>query len=124
MHPISMYLKSGELPEDRVEASELQRRAARYVLINDHLYKRGFSLPFLKCIAPEQVQIVLAEIHRGVCGNHTGRHALAYKMTRQDYFWLTLRKDVVNVARSYHRCQLFTLVINSPPEELILVYSP
>ncbi|KAL8500660.1 hypothetical protein ACS0TY_020294 [Phlomoides rotata] len=68
MQPIYTYLKTDEQPSDKTEASRLQRRAARYVILNDHLYKRGFSMPLLKCITTEQGQIVLGEIHGGLLG--------------------------------------------------------
>lgn len=44
--PIIRHLKSGKLPPNRVQARQLQMRAARYTLIGDELYKRGFSLPY------------------------------------------------------------------------------
>ena len=47
MTPIVSYLKDGKLPEGKDEAKKLRIRAARYVLINDVLYKRGFSQSYL-----------------------------------------------------------------------------
>ena len=45
MTPIVIYLKDGRLPEDKDkdEARKLRIRAAKYVLIDKVLYKRGFS---------------------------------------------------------------------------------
>ena len=45
MTPIVVYLKDGRLPEDRDEARRLRIKAAKYVLIDEVLYKRGFSIP-------------------------------------------------------------------------------
>ncbi|XP_075645435.1 uncharacterized protein LOC142616466 [Castanea sativa] len=42
MSPIVIYLKDGRLLEDKNEARKLRVRAAKYVLINEVLYKRGF----------------------------------------------------------------------------------
>ncbi|KAL8546585.1 hypothetical protein ACS0TY_006348 [Phlomoides rotata] len=72
MLPIFNYLLKGALPQDSVEANRLRVRAARYTIIRDQLYKRGFSLPLLKCLTKEQGKLVLEEIHGGVCENHTG----------------------------------------------------
>ena len=43
MTPIVSYLKDGKLPEGKDEARKLRVRAARYVLMDEVLYKRGFS---------------------------------------------------------------------------------
>ena len=43
MTPIISYLKDGKLPEGKDKAKKLRVKAARYVLINEVLYKRGFS---------------------------------------------------------------------------------
>ena len=42
MEPIRKYLKKGSLPEDKGEAMKLRRRAARFVLIMEQLYRRVF----------------------------------------------------------------------------------
>ena len=42
MTPIVSYLKDRRLPEGKDEARKLKIRAARYVLMDEVLYKRGF----------------------------------------------------------------------------------
>ena len=46
MTPIVLYLKDERLPEDKHEAKKLRIRAAKYVIIDEVLYKRGFSQPY------------------------------------------------------------------------------
>ena len=41
--PIVFYLKDGLLPEDKEEARKLRVRVTRFVLMDEVLYKRGFS---------------------------------------------------------------------------------
>ena len=43
MTPIIAYLKNGRLPEERDKARKLRISLAKYVLIDEVLYKRGFS---------------------------------------------------------------------------------
>ena len=43
MTPIVIYLKDGRLSEDKDEARRFRIKAAKYVLIDEVLYKRGFS---------------------------------------------------------------------------------
>ncbi|XP_075670025.1 uncharacterized protein LOC142639773 [Castanea sativa] len=70
--PIMAYLKEGKLPDDKENARKLKVTAARFVLIKNVLYKRGFSRPYLRCLGREEADYVMREIHEGVCGNHSG----------------------------------------------------
>ena len=45
MTPIITYLKDGKLLEGKDETRRLRIRLARYILINEMLYERGFSQP-------------------------------------------------------------------------------
>ena len=54
------------------KAKKVRVKSARYVLMDKVLYKRGFSQPYLRCLAPEEANYVLREIHKGACGNHSG----------------------------------------------------
>ena len=62
MVPIVRYLKERWLPEDKMEARKIQIRATRFVIIDDVLYKRGYSLPYLRCASSEEADYVLREI--------------------------------------------------------------
>ena len=69
--PIVSYLKNSTLPDSKEAARKLKVQAARFVLIKDILYKRGFSHPYLRCLSPEEVDYVMREVHEGICGNHS-----------------------------------------------------
>ncbi|KAL5549671.1 hypothetical protein UlMin_004902 [Ulmus minor] len=71
MTPIIRYLVTGELPIDKNEARKLRRRSAHYAYKYEQLYKKGYSVPLLKCITPERGLYVMQEIHEGVCRNHS-----------------------------------------------------
>ena len=43
MTPIISYLKDRTLPEGKDKARKLRVRSAKYILMNEALYKRGFS---------------------------------------------------------------------------------
>ena len=55
-------------------------------MLNDELYKRGFSQPYSRCVAEEEARYVLEEVHRGVCGDHMGAKSLVRKIMRAGYF--------------------------------------
>ena len=67
-------------------------RSSRFTNHKGSLYKRGFFTPFLKCIAGEDTEYVLREVHEGICGNHIGARTLAGKFLRQGYYWPTILK--------------------------------
>ena len=90
MTPIVSYLKDGKLPEGKDEAKKLRIRAARYVLIDEVLYKRGFSQPSLRCLDPHEANYVLREIHERACGNHSGARSLIHKVVRAGYCYPSL----------------------------------
>ena len=86
MTPIIVYLKDGRLPEDKDEARKLRIKAAKYVLIDEVLYKQGFSQPYLRCLAPDESNYVLREVHEKAYGNHSGARALVHKVVRVGYY--------------------------------------
>ena len=47
MTPIVHFLKEGKLLKNKTEAQKIQIRAARFVIIDDVLYRRGHFLPYL-----------------------------------------------------------------------------
>ena len=48
MTPIVHYLKEGWLTEDKTEAKKKQIRVARFFMIDNVLYRRGYSLSYLR----------------------------------------------------------------------------
>ncbi|XP_030945651.1 uncharacterized protein LOC115970120 [Quercus lobata] len=93
MTPIISYLKDEQLPEEKDEARKLRVRSARYLLLNEVLYKRGFSQPYLRCLAPDEANYVLREVHEGACGNHSGARSLVSKVVRAGYYWPNMQVD-------------------------------
>ena len=86
MTPIVSYLKDRQLLEEKDEARKLRVRSTRYVLMDEMLYKRGFSQPYLRCLASDEVNYVLREVHEGACGNHSGARSLVHKVVRAGYY--------------------------------------
>ena len=90
MTPIIGYLKEGKLPQGRDVARKLRIKLAKYILMDEVLYKKGFSQPYLRCLALDEANYVLREVHEGACGNHSGARSLVYKVVRASYYWLTI----------------------------------
>nr|XP_023913408.1 uncharacterized protein LOC112024989 [Quercus suber] len=93
MTPIVSYLRDGRLPEGKDEARKLRVRSTRYILMDKVLYKRGFSQPYLRCLAPDEANYLLREVHEGACSNHSGARLLVHKVIRAGYYWPTIQAD-------------------------------
>ena len=100
MTPIVCYLKGGWLPEDKTEARKIQIRVARFVIIDNVLYRRGYSLLYLRCASSKEADYVLCKIHEGIRGNHARARSLAGKALRAGYYWPTLQKDAHDLVRA------------------------
>ena len=124
MTPIIEYLEQDILPEDKNEARRIRAKSARFTIIQGKLYKRSFSGPYLKCINPAEAKYVLAELHEGECGNHSGGRSLAHRALTQGYYWPTMRADSSDYARRCDKCQRFAQIPHQPPERLISITSP
>ncbi|XP_075640608.1 uncharacterized protein LOC142612397 [Castanea sativa] len=86
MDPLVVFLKNGTLPEDRIKAKKVHRKAPRFWLSEEQkLYKHSYLGPYLLCIHPEGVEILLEELHKGICGSHTGGRSLAHRALTQGY---------------------------------------
>ena len=118
MTPIVSYFKDGKLSEGKDEARKLRVRATRYVLMDEVLYKRGFSKPYLRCLAPDEANYVLREVHKGACGNHSGARSLIHKVIRAGYYWPTVQADAKAYVKVCDQCQRFSNIPRQPSEYL------
>ena len=123
MTPIISFLLDGHLPQDTNEARKVRKRAARFKILNDTLYKRGFSIPYLKCVDTDEAKYILQEIHEGVCGDHVGPRSLVSKVIRIGYFWPTTQADAVELVKRCDKCQRFGNIQRLPAEKLTAITS-
>ena len=124
MTPIISFLQDGHLPQDVEEAKKVRKRAARFMILNDTLYKRGFSMPYLKCVNEEESEYILKEIHEGVCGDHAGPRSLVSKVVRTSYFWPTMQVDTKELVKKCDKCQRFGNVQCFPAKSMTMTSSP
>ena len=75
------------------------------MILNDALYKRGFSMPYLKCVDEEEARCILEEIHGGICGDLAGPRSLVNKVVRIVYFWSTMQVDAAENVKRCDKCQ-------------------
>ena len=81
MDPIIQFLSKDVLPKDKSKAEKIHRKAPQFWLSEDQkLYKRSFSGPYLLCILPKALELLLEELHEGICGSHTGGRSITHKV--------------------------------------------
>ena len=86
MDPMILFLKKDILPEEKSEVDKVRRKALRFWLSKDQkVYKRSFSGSYLLCIQPEASELLLKELHEGICGSHIGCGSLSHKTFTQGY---------------------------------------
>ena len=77
---IVLFLKEGVLPKSKSKANKVRRKTLRFWLSNDQkLYKRSSSSPYLLCIHPKVVKLLLEELNEGFYRSHTGDRSLSHR---------------------------------------------
>ena len=113
MDPIIHYINMGEFPRKKDKAHKVQVQSVRFSLIDEQLFKRSLGGPYLKCLTLEQGHYVLAELHKGICGNHLDDRTLAHKAHTQGYYWSTMKADAANYTKKCDRCQRLAPILKS-----------
>ncbi|XP_030495089.1 uncharacterized protein LOC115710876 [Cannabis sativa] len=96
INPIIKSITKGELPQERALSKKIQYQAHRYVMMDNILYRRGLSMPYLRCVSDPKTKQIMLEVHEELCGDHTGGPSLSKKILRQGYFWQTMKKDCID----------------------------
>ncbi|XP_030970169.1 uncharacterized protein LOC115990480 [Quercus lobata] len=108
MDPLVLFLKHDTLSDDKVEADKIRRRAFLFWLSEDSkLYRRSFSGPYLLCVHPGATELILEELHEGICGSHTGGRSLSHRAMTLGYWWPSMHKETLEYVKKCDQCQKF-----------------
>ncbi|CAJ2629364.1 unnamed protein product [Trifolium pratense] len=124
MTPVYNFLEHGTLPDDQKQAAVVRRRACSYVILDGKLYRRGFSIPLLKCVDENTADYILREVHEGINAQHLGGRSLARKALRAGYYWPTMQQDAKDHVKKCDKCQRHGDMHLAPPRELKSLSSP
>ena len=115
MDPIVSFLKDDTLPKEKLEAEKIRIKAPRFWLSKDHkLYKCSCSGPYYLCVHPEASELLLEELHEGICGSHTGGRSLSHRAITQGYWWPGMQKEAQEYIKKCDQCQRFSPNIHQP----------
>jgi len=89
---IKRYIENKEYPQEASDNDKrtLRRLAADFFLSGNILYKRNHDIVLLRCVDTREVEQMLVEVHEGSFGTHANGHAMARKILRAGYYWLTM----------------------------------
>ena len=121
---IIRYLQTSILSEEPKQTHKIRVQAARFTLIGEHLYKRSFTGPYLRCLDHSEALYVLAELHERVCGNHSRGRSLAHQAHSQGYYWPTMKKDAAAYVKRCNKCQRHAPIPHAPSKTLKSISSP
>lgn len=65
MIPLTKYLQHGILPDNHGEGRKIHVKAPSYALVNGELYRKGFTMPWLKSMDEARGKEALQEVHTG-----------------------------------------------------------
>ena len=125
MDPIVLFLKEDILPDDKLEADKVRKKAHRFLLSEDQkLYKRSFFGPYLLCIHLKIKELLLEELYEGICGSHTGGRSLSHRAITQGYWWPNIQKEAQEYVKKCNQCQRFAPNVHQPGGVLNPLSSP
>lgn len=93
-------------------------------MVADQLYKIGRSTPMLRCVIKEEAELIMKELHKGVCIIHIGGRALYGKILKNRYYWPSILQDCARYVNHCEKFQVYSLFVHSLMELLHSVVSP
>nr|XP_043630086.1 uncharacterized protein K02A2.6-like [Erigeron canadensis] len=121
--PIKEYLVSGLLLEDKNEARKIRIKAPQFKLMDGVLYKKASLTPWLRCVGPNEANMIITETHGGICGHHAGPRSIVAKILRLGYYWPTMHQDASATIQVCVNFQLHANVSRMPKQDMTSVIS-
>ncbi|XP_075084777.1 uncharacterized protein LOC142168024 [Nicotiana tabacum] len=121
-HDIKQFLKAREYPEhaNRDQKRTIRRLSNGFFLSGEILYKRTLDLNLLRCVDAKEAEMIMNEVHSGVCGPHMNGYVLAKKILRVGYYWLTMERDCFHFVRKCHQCQIHTIILKAVTNKAVV----
>ena len=108
---IKQYVKNKEYPPGISDKDKrtLRRLATSFFVSGTILYKRNHDKTLLRCVDAKEANFMIEEIHEGSFGTHANGHAMARKILRAGYYWLTMESDCCAHVKKCHKCHMQTM---------------
>ena len=116
--PIRDYLVHSTLPQDEVEARQIQHRSGAYTIINNELVHRSTTGVLQRCVEADKGLELLRDIHQGECGHHASAIAIVAKAFRHGFYWPTAKEVTEHLVKYCDGCQRFKAKSHMPASAL------
>jgi len=105
---IVSYLQTLECPShlNQAKATSLKLQETKYCIFYEKIYWKNPLGILLNCIVEEEIQGIINEFHKGICGGHHAWRDTTYKILRLGYYCPKLFSKV----RSCKEC--LSLMVN------------
>lgn len=107
---VAYYLTYDSCPShlSAKEQRNLKLKAAKYVIWQDVLYKKGLDGTYLRCVDKPQQQNLLEVYHDEACGGHFSSSVTTFKILRNCFYWPGMFQDAYVHVKGCEKCQLFS----------------
>ena len=68
------------------------------------VYKINYDMVLLRYMEKQEASTLMREIHEGTFGTHTNGYAMARKILRAGYYWITMEADYYHYTKTFHKC--------------------
>ena len=125
-YDIKRVLQTQEYPPgaSNKDRKTLRRLASSFFLNEEVLYKRNYDMVLLRCVDGHEADMLMQEVHEGSFGTYANGHAMARKMLRAGYYWMTMESDCCKYVKKCHKCQIYADKMHVPPTLLNVISSP
>lgn len=85
----------------------MRLKAAKYIIFNDVLYKKGLDGTFLRCVDKSFQESLLKTFHDEAYGGLLSTTITTYKILINYYYWVGMFKNAYAWVAKYEKCKLF-----------------
>ncbi|PRQ34476.1 putative ribonuclease H-like domain-containing protein [Rosa chinensis] len=86
---------------------KIRMLSSKFTIKNGELLRKSPDDDLLlRCLGSEDAQLVMAEVHEGICGAHQAGIKMRWLIRRHGCYWPTILKDCIEYARGCAPCQL------------------
>ena len=122
--PIKHYILASELQKNKWQAKKMRIVSSKFCLAKNALYRRSVCDPYLLRIFGPEVEIVMSEVHEGLCGSHSSGRVMAFKIKKTRILLAYYDYRFVKFTKRCKCCQLHAPLIHQPSEFFSSISAP